>query len=65
MALHHATSGEVISLAPLGGGLASGQSHALVKTDRFEAIRLIVPAGPAGERIVEALVARARRLIGP
>lgn len=45
MALHHARSGEVVTLAPLGGGLADARTTALVKTDSFEAIRLILRAG--------------------
>jgi quercetin dioxygenase-like cupin family protein len=45
MALHHAASGEVVDLAPLGAGLRDGHTRALVKTDDFEAIRLILAAG--------------------
>jgi quercetin dioxygenase-like cupin family protein len=45
MALHHAASGEVVDLAPLGSGLREAHTRALVKKDDFEAIRLVLPAG--------------------
>jgi quercetin dioxygenase-like cupin family protein len=45
MALHHAKSGEIVDLSPLGEGLQSAQTTALVKSDSFEAVRLIVRAG--------------------
>ena len=45
MALHHAKPDEVVDLRPLGGELASAKTSALVKLDRFEAMRLIVRAG--------------------
>lgn len=45
MALHHANSGEVVELAPLGAGLQEAHTTALVKTDSFEAIRLVLKAG--------------------
>ena len=45
MALHHAASGEVVDLAPLGAGLQQAHTAALVKTDSFEAIRLVLRAG--------------------
>jgi len=45
MALHHAKSGEVVDLSPLAENLPSAQTAALVKTDSFEAVRLIVHAG--------------------
>lgn len=41
MALQHAGSGEVVRLASLD----SGGSTALVKTDQFEAIHLVLAAG--------------------
>lgn len=47
MALKHAEPGEVVSLSPLGSALATAKTSALVKSDRFEAVRLIVPAGSA------------------
>ena len=45
MALHHAASGEVIDLRPLGSGLQDAHSSTLVKTDSFEAIRLVLKTG--------------------
>src|SRR5688572_3418731 len=45
MALKHALPGEIVDLRPLGSGLASETTSALVKSDRFEAVRLIVRAG--------------------
>lgn len=45
MALHHAKPGEVIDLRPLGTTLREAKSTAVIKSDHFEAIRLIVPAG--------------------
>ncbi len=45
MALHHAVSGEVVDLAPLGPALREAHTQALVKKDDFEAIRLVLPAG--------------------
>ncbi len=45
MAVHHAGSGEVVDLRPLGAKLHDARTTAIVKTDTFEAVRLIVPAG--------------------
>lgn len=45
MALRHASSGEVVDLGPLGSELPQAQTKALVKTDSFEAIRLVLVAG--------------------
>lgn len=45
MALHHAEPGEVVDLRPLGDALTTARTAALVKTDRFEAARLVIPAG--------------------
>ena len=45
MALKHAKPGEVVSLQPLGSALGGAKTSALVKSDRFEAVRLVVPAG--------------------
>ena len=42
MAIPHAARGEVVSLPRLDG---AERSTALVKTDRFETIHLVVPAG--------------------
>jgi quercetin dioxygenase-like cupin family protein len=45
MALHHAASGEVVDLAPFGARMREAHTRALVKTDDFEAIRLVLAAG--------------------
>lgn len=45
MALHHADAGEVVDLRPLGDRLADARTTAIIKEDRFEAIRLVVQAG--------------------
>ena len=44
MALHHASSGEILDLGPLGPALQNTPTTALVKTDSFEAIRLVLKA---------------------
>lgn len=43
MAIHHATAGEVIKLRPASN--AEAKTIALVKTDSFETIHLVVRAG--------------------
>ena len=45
MAIHHASAGEVVSLQPLGQNLKHARTTALVKSELFEAVRLIVRAG--------------------
>jgi quercetin dioxygenase-like cupin family protein len=45
MALRHIKPGEVADLTPLGDRLSDTKTSALAKSDTFEAIRLIVPAG--------------------
>jgi quercetin dioxygenase-like cupin family protein len=45
MALYHAKPGEIVDLKPIGPGLRGGTTVAIVKTEHFEAIRLIIPAG--------------------
>jgi quercetin dioxygenase-like cupin family protein len=45
MATHHAKSGEIVNLRPLGNALATTKTTALVKSDSFEAVRLVVLAG--------------------
>lgn len=44
MALKHANPGEVIRLQP-GRGVTDEKTAALVKSDRFEAVRLVIPGG--------------------
>jgi quercetin dioxygenase-like cupin family protein len=45
MAMHHAKPGEIVSLRPLGSALTTTKTTALVKSDTFEAVRLVVLAG--------------------
>lgn len=45
MAIHHAASGEVVDVRPLGPALAKSVTGTLVKTSGLEVIRLVVPAG--------------------
>jgi len=45
MALHHAQSGEIIHLGPLGPALKDTATAAIIKSDHFEAMRLIIHAG--------------------
>lgn len=45
MALQHAGPGEVVDLRPLGLKLKTTKTAAIVKSDHFEAVRLIVMAG--------------------
>jgi quercetin dioxygenase-like cupin family protein len=65
MAIPHAKSGEVIDLRPMGEALAHAVTSTLVKTDRLEIIRYVVPAGKewhghqvAGEITVQCLEGR-------
>jgi quercetin dioxygenase-like cupin family protein len=54
MALHHASSGELIDIRPLGNTLHDSPSIALFKTERLEVMRLVLPAG---QKIAEHVVA--------
>jgi quercetin dioxygenase-like cupin family protein len=45
MSLHHARAGEIVDLHPLGSALKSAKTSAIVKSERFEAIRMVVRAG--------------------
>jgi len=45
MALHHARSGELIDIRPLGPALKHARSQALVRADQMEILRLVLPAG--------------------
>ena len=65
MALEHAQSGEVVDVRPLGATLADAKTTTLAKTDAFELLRLVVPAGKEipthaapGEIIVHCLEGR-------
>lgn len=45
MSLHHLSSGEIISLRPLGDKLMDTPSTALLKTNNLEVMRLVLEAG--------------------
>lgn len=62
MALPRPISGEVIDIRPLGNRLADTPSTALVRTDDFEVMRMVLPAGKsvpqhqvAGEMTIQCL----------
>lgn len=45
MALKHAAPGEIVDLSPLGPELKNTRTAAIVKSDSFEAVRLVVRKG--------------------
>lgn len=45
MALRHAEPGEIVDLRPLGSKLTDAKTSAIIKSEHFEAIRLIVLSG--------------------
>src|SRR4051812_48851077 len=45
MALHHAASGELIDVRPLGRELRSTTSRALFRSQHLEVLRMVLPAG--------------------
>lgn len=45
MALRHAKPRDIVDLCPLGPHLRSTKTAAIVKSDRFEAVRLVIHAG--------------------
>jgi len=45
MALHHASSGELIDIRPLGSKLKNGRTETLYKSDRLEVFRMVLLAG--------------------
>lgn len=45
MAIHHALSGELIDIRPLGDMLATSQTTTLYKTNHLEVFRLVMPSG--------------------
>ena len=62
MSIPHAIPGEVVDVRPLGAALTTVATRTLVKTDSFDVIRMIVPAGKEipthkakGELIVQCL----------
>lgn len=65
MAVHHATPGQVIDIRPLRDAISTSVTTTLVKTDRLEVIRLVLPTGKeipphkvAGEITVQCLEGR-------
>ncbi|MFV0443288.1 MAG: cupin domain-containing protein [Planctomycetaceae bacterium] len=44
MAIPHANPGDVIDVRPLGSALARIKTHTLVKTDKFEVVRIVMGA---------------------
>ncbi len=67
MAIPHAFPGEPVDLLPAGESLTEQRTTALVKNDRFEVIRLVLPKGRevchehqvAGPITVQCLAGRA------
>lgn len=47
MALEHAGPGEKVQVGALGPALSGSKTSALVRTDRFELVRLVLEAGSA------------------
>ena len=45
MSLHHAASGEVIDIRPFGDKLPWAESIALIRTEEFEVMRLVLQHG--------------------
>ncbi len=45
MAIDHALPGQCVHLGPLGPALRDARTTALAKTDRFEAVTLVLQAG--------------------
>ncbi len=45
MAIPHAEPNQVVSVEPLGPDLAATKSSTLIKSDRVQVIRLVVPEG--------------------
>ena len=45
MALHHAAPGEVVDLASWGDETPDSGTKAIVKTEKMELIRMVIPAG--------------------
>ncbi len=45
MAIPHANPGEVIDVRPLGAALTSTKTATLLKTDKLEVVRMVMPTG--------------------
>lgn len=72
MAIHHAKSGEVVDVRPLGEALTKTITHTIVKTDQLEVIRIVLPAGNElpthqvpGEITVQCVEGTVEFTIGP
>ena len=44
MGIPHAASGQIVDIGPLGKSLSQSVTTTLIKTDRLEVIRLVLPA---------------------
>lgn len=71
MAIHHALSGELINIRPLGGAMATTRTATLYKTQRLEVFRMVLLAGKemaehkvVGEMTVQCLEGRVEFSIG-
>ena len=65
MAIPHASPAQVIDVRPLAGALSHSVTTTLIKTNRLEVIRLVIPSGKqhpphkvAGEITVQCLEGR-------
>jgi len=65
MAIPHASPGQIVDLCPVPGAATNGVTQTLVRTDKLELIRLVLPAGKEiaehrvdGEITVQCLVGR-------
>ncbi|MBS0317868.1 MAG: cupin domain-containing protein [Proteobacteria bacterium] len=47
MALPHAKPLDVIDMRPLGPQLADAKTHSLIKTEKLQLVRIVLPAGHA------------------
>lgn len=45
MAIHHALSGELINIRPLGGAITNARTSTLYKTQHLEVFRIVLLAG--------------------
>ena len=45
MALNHAKPGDLIDVRPLGAGLGDARTTTLIKAERLEVLRLVLPGG--------------------
>ena len=71
MALPHAKPLDVIDMRPLGPQLAGAKTHSLIKTEKLQLVRIVLPAGHAlpthslpGEVTVQCLEGEIELLTG-